>query len=918
MKFKSLFVSFLASLFVINSFADESGTGYKYFKATISYDGAAVENLPVLLRLSEDSINGFFYSDVVNKSFKITDKNQNLLSYEIDTWNESGESTIWVKVPNFSSGQILDVRYGLDYSSSQKMENIWEKYVSVWHLENVNTEDKANDYDGIGNGNLTVTEDGKIGKAVTFPGTDNSSIYCGATLPNSELTDGFTVEGWINPNTYGGNRAIFGKRDFISIRTESQNLIVITTPGKADHGLKGLSLPPLNDWWHIAVTFAKSSSKGAKLYINGALASSVDAKDINNKIDPTDMWIGGNQWSQLFSGAIDEVRLMKGIASPEYLAAEYAAMGNTEIISYSNVVNGGMGSAEIKSPPSIIWNGSAFEFSCEIYTGAGRMFAIYENTFTGAAFTNELEFSSISSETPAIVKDYPVFSEVGNYTCSILSIFDENSPSVIIQSDDWVYTGTPTTQKLLDVSEYNFTPGIVRFSRSETAVDKDFVFQVELSGPAIDVGIVENNLTTVTIPAGSSYVDVEIMPIWAPEITEDLTFELHFSGNNFDNEEASSIEINVASAKGDGDILVRYVSAATGSDENDGFTEKRPFKTIDAAIKALANTKELGSSIVYIEEGLYVVTNSMTISTPTTLLGLGEDPSSVVVSNTVRAQYKDGSHRIFTLNNANSMVANLTMANGSTWGSGSSNYGGGFRINVDGGTVSNCVVVGARTTGSQCFNAGAFVLGGLVTHTVFRDCVNESQDSVQHHEFRSGVLGVANSARVENCLFDNNNQKTAVYLLRADDNSIVRNCTIVNSGLSKTNNYCTSFAAIYAEANSTIQNVVVAGVTNNVDGAAVLPVVKSPLRFINGATDADITDVGYPEGTIVGSTELFFVDYQNANLTPSSLGPLAGAGQNYDGMPELDLSGKRMRLIGSKIDIGCYEAYAAGTILILN
>ncbi len=916
MKIKYFFVFLLTSLFAISSLA-ESGSGYKYFKATISYDGAAVENLPVLLRLSEDSINGFFYSDVVNKSFKITDKNQNLLSYEIDTWNESGESTIWVKVPNFSSGQILDVRYGLDYSSSQKMENIWEKYVSVWHLENVNTEDKANDYDGIGNGNLTVTENGKIGKAVTFPGADNSSIYCGATLPNSELTDGFTVEGWINLNTYGGNRAIFGKKDFISIRTESQNLIVITTPGKADHGLKGLSLPPLNDWWHIAVTFAKSSSKGAKLYINGALASSVDAKDINNKIDPTDMWIGGNQWSQLFSGAIDEVRLMKGIASPEYLAAEYAAMGNTDVISYSNVNNGGMGFAEVKSSPTLKWNDSAFEFSCEIYPGNGRMFAIYENTATGVAFTNELEFSSVSSATPVVVNDYPVFEDEGNYTCSILSVIEEQSTSLIIPSDDYVYAGTPIVQKLEDVSELNFGPGIIRFSRSEAAIDKDLVFSVVLSGPAIDAGVVENNLTTVTIPAGSSYVDVEIMPIWAPEITEDLTFELHFSGNNFDNAEASSIEINVASAKGDGDILVRYVST-TGSDENDGLTKETPFLTVGTALNALANTAELGSSIVYIEEGLYVVTNSMTISTPTTLLGLGEDPSSVVVSNTVRAQYKDGSHRIFTLNNASSMVANLTMANGSTWGSGASNYGGGFRINVDGGTVSNCVVVGARTTGSQCFNAGAFVLGGLVTHTVFRDCVNESQDSVQHHEFRSGVLGVANSARVENCLFDNNNQKTAVYLLRADDNSIVRNCTIVNSGLSKTNNYCTSFAAIYAEANSTIQNVVVAGVTNNVDGAAVLPVVKSPLRFINGATDADITDVGYPEGTIVGSTELFFVDYQNANLTPNSLGPLAGAGQNYDGMPELDLSGKQMRLIGSKIDIGCYEACAAGTILILN
>ena len=916
MKIKCFFVFLLTSLFAINSLA-ESGSGYKYFKATISYDGAAVENLPVLLRLSEDSINGFFYSDVVNKSFKITDKDQNLLSYEIDTWNESGESTIWVKVPNFSSGQILDVRYGLDYSSSQKMENIWEKYVSVWHLENVNTEDKANDYDGIGNGNLAVTEDGKIGKAVTFPGTDNSSIYCGATLPNSELTDGFTIEGWINPNTYGGNRAIFGKKDFISIRTESQNLIVITTPGKADHGLKGLSLPPLNDWWHIAVTFAKSSSKGAKLYINGVLASSVDAKDINNKIDPTDMWIGGNQWSQLFSGSIDEVRLMKGIASPEYLAAEYAAMGNTDVISYSNVNNGGMGYAEIKSPPSIIWNGSAFEFSCEIYTGAGRMFAIYENTFTGAAFTNELEFSSVSSATPAIVKDYPVFSEAGNYTCSILSILDEDSPGVIIQSDDYVYAGTPIVQKLEDVSELNFAPGIVRFSRSEAAIDKDLVFSVVLSGPAIDAGVVENNLTTVTIPAGSSYVDVEIMPIWAPEITDDLTFELLISGNNFAVTGDLAKEINVISSKGDGDILVRYVST-TGSDENDGLTKETPFLTVGTALNALVNTAELGPSTVFIEEGLYVVTNTMTISTPTSVIGLSEDISNVVISNKVYAQYKDGSHRIFTINNADALVANLTMANGSTWGSGSSNYGGGFRINSAGGTVSNCVVVGARTTGSQCFNAGAYVLGGLVTHTVFRDCVNESQNSVQHHEFKSGVLGTANSARVENCLFENNNQSTAVYLLRADGNSIIRNCTIVNSSLSKTNNYCTSFAAIYAGSNSTIQNVVVAGVTNTIDGAFALPVVKSPARFINGATDADITDAGYPEGTIVGTAKQFFINYEKGNFRPNSAGPLAGAGQNYDGMAAFDLSGKQDRLIGLNIDVGCYEASAAGTILILN
>ncbi|MBQ2282482.1 MAG: LamG domain-containing protein [Kiritimatiellae bacterium] len=912
MKIKYFFVFLLTSLFAICSLA-ESGSGYKYFKASISYDGATIENMPVLLRLSEKNILGFSYSDVVNKSFKIFDKEKNILPYEIDTWSEEGESTIWVKVPNFSNGQILEVRYGLDYTSNVEMESVWENYISVWHLEDVNTEDRASDYDGVGNGNLTVTEDGKIGKAVIFPGTDNSSIYCGATLPNSELKDGFTVEGWIKPDTYSGNRAVFGKKDFISIRTAYSNTIVVTTPGKDDYKLSSLPIPTVNEWWHMAVTFTQNTTSGLKLYINGVLVKSMNTKSINNTTDPTDMWIGGNQWSQIFSGHIDEVRLMNSVASADYLAAEYAVMADANTITYGTVGVGGMGLSEIKSSPSLKWNGSAFEFSCEIYTGLGRMFAIYENTATGVAFTNELEFSSVSSATPVVVNDYPVFEDEGNYTCSILSVIEEYSTNVVVPSEDYIYAGTPVIEKLSDVSESNFAPGIIRFSRSEAATDKDLVFSVALSGPAIEAGIVENNLTTVTIPAGSSYVDVEIMPIWAPDITEDLSFELNFSGSNFAETGDLSIEINVINANGD--ILVRYVST-TGSDENDGLTKETPFLTVGTALNALVNTKELGFSKVYVEEGLYAITNPITISTPTTVLGLGDDSSNVVISNTFHAYHLDGNHRIFTVENKDAIVANLTMAGGSVWGGGY--YGGGFRINEQGGTVSNCVVVGCRTTASQCFNAGAYVLGGLVTHTVFRDCVSTAYDSAQHHEFRSGVLATANSARVENCLFENNNQTRAVYLLRADGNSIIRNCTIVNSSLSKTNNYCTSFAAIYAGSNSTIQNVVVAGVTNTIDGAFALPVVKSPARFINGATDADITDAGYPEGTIVGTAKQFFINYEKGNFRPNSAGPLAGAGQNYDGMAAFDLSGKQDRLIGLNIDIGCYEASAAGTILILN
>ena len=75
-----------------------------------------------------------------------------------------------------------------------------------------------------------------------------------------------------------------------------------------------------------------------------------------------------------------------------------------------------------------------------------------------------------------------------------------------------------------------------------------------------------------------------------------------------------------------------------------------------------------------------------------------------------------------------------------------------------------------------------------------------------------------------------------------------------------------------------------------------------------------------PEGmpnAVVGTAESFFKDYANGDYTPKAGGPLYNAGANYEGMASVDLAGNP-RKVGSKIDIGCYEARSSALIIIVR
>ena len=187
----------------------------KKAKLTVAgFEGTTtLENFPVLVRISETSIEGFNYSDCAeggeDLSFALEDGSP--LPYEIDTWNDKGESLVWVKLPALSSA---DHSFYMKWKDSQATENdptdVWsDEYIGVWHMGGFNADNAVTDATGNGfNAKATSasisTAEGlcKVGAAVKNGEVTSSSSGGGLKVSDYESRYSgsgvsFTCSAWI-------------------------------------------------------------------------------------------------------------------------------------------------------------------------------------------------------------------------------------------------------------------------------------------------------------------------------------------------------------------------------------------------------------------------------------------------------------------------------------------------------------------------------------------------------------------------------------------------------------------------------------------------------------------------------------------------------------------------------------------------
>ena len=317
--------------------------------------GETLTDFPVLVRLSQ-AIPGFRYSDFHRPrggDLRFFDSNGALLSHEIDTWNESGESLVWVKVPRLDASTVVTARYGCaGEPPGVAAEDVWSNgYVGVWHLGEGTLPMKESsrtttDFTASGGSGIVFGASGAVGGSVDFGESGNSRML----LANDHAKlDGFTqctIEAWTFlhskwRNAPSGNKGLLGKRNgyfykvsYYLYDTGAGTPFIMSTTG-SDRFESPVSVSPSVDaWTHQAYTFSAGAVSG---YRNGVLAGSgtVGTEQMYAGEAPLVLGSFDQNETRNYPGKVDELRISDVARSAGWMKATYETVMNANFATYA-------------------------------------------------------------------------------------------------------------------------------------------------------------------------------------------------------------------------------------------------------------------------------------------------------------------------------------------------------------------------------------------------------------------------------------------------------------------------------------------------------------------------------------------------------------------------------------------------------
>lgn len=340
-------------------------------------ESVTLTDFPVLVRISEyDSgtekgIKNFRYADCRKPDggdMRFFDESGTLLASEVETWNTSGESLVWVKIPTLSKDTKIFAYYGSKYVHAVTPSDVWSNgFLGVWHLNARGTSDQP---DSVESGNAFVLNstyadgvlagtNGIAGLAAAFnQRSDGKGAYSIADSAGKYSGfDKFTVEYW----TYYDDHSVGGLQNNARVLYKDQAWSSFEAGGNASgNGRMGLSLKldgvsdekyvnPTDirankaqpEVWNHTVSIFNGTYQGVgsdadtkynrAVYLNGTslLTATSDNQGTMVSSDKT-LYLGNNKASgtQPYHGIIDEVRISTVTRSAAWVKATYDTIAN--------------------------------------------------------------------------------------------------------------------------------------------------------------------------------------------------------------------------------------------------------------------------------------------------------------------------------------------------------------------------------------------------------------------------------------------------------------------------------------------------------------------------------------------------------------------------------------------------------------
>ncbi len=273
--------------------------------------------------------------------------------HEIEYYNSNtGELISWVNITSLSStvDTLFYIYYGNPNCGNQEnIGNTWNsEYIMVQHLSETNGihyDSTTNNNDGVPQGSLNQDASGIVDGADEFDGFDDYiNVYDDDSLSFGDGYDDspFTVSVWVYmTGSYTGNQRLVCKADS---PTNAEYLLTTDGTGRFTFYMidnseenafigRGCSKESeLNHWYYLVGTYEGGGfSNDIKIYLNGYRVDDIDVSQgeyiaMENSDRP--LYIG--KYSNTYTkGFIDEVRVLKGVKSAEWIITSYNNIKNT-------------------------------------------------------------------------------------------------------------------------------------------------------------------------------------------------------------------------------------------------------------------------------------------------------------------------------------------------------------------------------------------------------------------------------------------------------------------------------------------------------------------------------------------------------------------------------------------------------------
>ena len=318
----------------------------------ITFDNSSatedLTNFPILVKLNSSRIS-YSKTQDLGQDIRFTDSDgSTLLNYEIEKWDETGDSYVWVMVPNIPSGSTTDLIYmyfnDTSLSDGQNATGVWNSnYVVAQHMKETSG---TTTYDSTSNGKngtkLSATEpnpttSGQINGAQNF---DGSNDYITLSSSVSGSIDQITVSAWVYSDTLdeassyrGIVSEVFSGDGNVEFELYLSGASHYLSAGFYTGTWKTLSDTvtfPQNQWVYVSATY---DGHYIKLYKNSTLVNT--STDLNTALPN-----GANGWrigkrhdsgnpGDMWDGTIDEVRISNTPRSASWVGASYKSGADT-------------------------------------------------------------------------------------------------------------------------------------------------------------------------------------------------------------------------------------------------------------------------------------------------------------------------------------------------------------------------------------------------------------------------------------------------------------------------------------------------------------------------------------------------------------------------------------------------------------